>query len=278
MPEERTPGVAPAASPAAPGTPPTPAQPSPGPVPYDRFSEVVKERNAVQQEKARLEGQLQQAQQIVQQAQGIIQQQQNRPAPPPQAPPAPNNDPWEETLQRQLGSDEAGLEARKVLDNHAEWVARKKGYVTKEEVIQLATQIAQQGNNKITTAFQITNEFQGMVARGVVTPEEAQSLQGQLNGVLAQNPELATQPHNVSYLADSLFARAVKEGRIRPYSQPPPINPLQVSGPSSAPDPNAPLPPINPSTLGFRTLKNMSAEKLQALTDRSMRSHLGATT
>lgn len=280
MPDERTPGAPPAAPPAAPVASPTATPPAapPGPVPYDRFSQVVQERNAIQQEKARLEGQLQQAQQIVQTAQGIINQQQQRPAPAaPPATPAPNDDPWEETLQRQLGTDEAGLEARKVLDNHAEYVARKKGYITKEEAIQIAQQIAQQGNNKITTAFQITNEFQGMVARGVVTPEEAQGLQRELNGVLAQNPELSTQPHNVSYLSDSIFARAVKDGRIRPYSQPAPVNPMQFSGPASAPDPNAPLPPINPSTLGFKTLKAMSAEKLQKLTDRSMRAHQGAT-
>lgn len=279
MPDERTSGV-PAAPPAAPAAPPTPAQPPPGPVPYDRFSEVVNQRNTVQQEKARLEGQLQQYQQVVQQAQTIIAQQQQRPAAPAQpAPPASEaTDPWEHILDEGLGTDEQGKEARRLMDIHAEQIFRKKGFVTKEEALQIAQQVAEQGNNKIATAFQVTNSFQSMVQRGVVTTEEAQALQGQLNQVLARQPELATQPHNVMYLAKGLFADAVNEGRIRPYSQPPPVNPLQAAGGGSAPQPGDTLAPLDTTALkGFRTLRDKSPDVIKRLTERSSRAHRGAT-
>ncbi len=278
------PGVQTAASPGAASgagtSSPQGTAPSPGPIPYDRFKEKVDESNSLKAEKARLESQLQQ---VAQQAQGYQQQameyaramaQQSQAQQPPQ--PAPI-DPYEENLQRQLGNDDAGREARKVLDAHAEYVARKNGYVTQDQVVAIAQQIAAQGQNKIQTAFQVTNEFQEMVSRGVVTPEQARGLQGQLNTLLAQNPQLANEPHNVSYLADSLFARAVKAGQIRPYSQPPPQNPMQPSGNGYTPAPTDPLAPINASALGFRTIKNLSPEKLRALTDTSVRAHNGAT-
>ena len=232
-------------------------------------------RNTVQQEKARLEGQLQQAHAIVQQAQGIIAQQQ----PAPSAPPASEaTDPWDQILDESLGTDEQGKEARRIMDIHAEQTFRKKGFVTREEAIQIARTIAEQGNNKIATAFQVTNSFQSMVQRGVVSAQEAQGLQGQLNQLLERSPELANQPHNVMYLAKGLFADAVNEGRIRPYSQPPPVNPLQGSGSIATPAPGDPLPPLDISALkGFRTLRNLAPDVIKRVTERSIRSHQGAT-
>lgn len=278
MPDERTPGATPAASPAAPAASPTATPPAPGPVPYERFKEKVDEANTFKQEKARLEGQLQQAQQVVQQAQQIIQQQQQRPAPPASAPAAPvGDDPWESILTEGLGNDDAGKEARRLMDIHAEQMARKKGFITKDEAIHIARQIAEQGNNKIATAFQVTNNFQAWVQKGVITAEEAQGLQGELNQHLARNPDLSSQPHNVMYLAKGLLADAVTEGRVRPYSQPAPTNPLQPSGAPSAPAPGEALPPIDPQSLGFRTLRSLSADKIKALTAKSNRAHQGAT-
>jgi len=279
-----------ATSGAAPGqTTPTSQSPagkaSPGPIPYDRFKEVNDSKNALQEEVGRLRGQLGQMQhqqaQIISQAQQAVQmaQQANQPRPPQVANPA--IDPEEIALNKLLGEDDAGKEARRVLDVYSAYQAKKNGFVSRADMESLLREVQAQTEARImgtlNTTFNVTNRFQRMVTTGMISPEQAHQLQGHLNQIIAQNPQIKTQPHNVDYLASHLLTTAIEAGHIRPYSTPAKVNPLQPSGGGYTPDMPDPTAPINTDVIKFPSLRNKGVDRLRELTERSINAHKGAT-
>jgi hypothetical protein len=258
-------------------------------VPYDRFQEVntkAKETAAqLEQLKAqteRLEKERNQAVEAAKllwarsQGQQQVVQQMAPAQPPPQPTSTLPDDPNWAVLRSQLGPGEEGDKALAVLNQHAEWYARKMGYVSQDEVRQIVNEALAGHSGQINTTFAVTNRFQRWVDQGMLDQDQAMKMNQQLASVLKEYPEVAKDPTRVDYIMSQMFVKAIEEGSVRPTFQPRSRNPLVVGGgPSGTTTEPEPMPDITSSP--FTRIRSIDKDRVRELVERSIHAHNGAT-
>ena len=258
--------------------PPVPEGPEKenGSVPYDRFKQVIDQKNSATQL----------AQAAQQQAQAYQQEvlawrqwaAQRQPEKQTGNQPQQEGDPVLRALRADLGGDEAADKAIEVMEQYSDYAAKKKGFVRAEDVQGMINQALARSEGKTTSAFAVSNRFQQWVNNGMISVQDAQGLQQGLGQYLQQYPQVAEDPNALNHVVSHMAMTAMEQGKIKPFQASPRAeNPLsRVSGNGQHDQPMSP-PAFDAGALPFSRLKKLTPERIRQLTDHSQRNHQGAT-
>jgi len=259
------------------GTPPSEASSQAQSIPYDRFKEVNDKAKTYEQQLKQFRDRDQQWQArstaLERQLQYAMQQQYDRQRPQESGP--PKSDPVEQLIRENLGNDEAGNKAYDTLERHFEHKFSKvrDGLATKQEIQQAKAEIEQSIKAELNATFQTSNRFTEWVQKGMITPQQSQSLQAKLNDDFQRYPDLVKRPRDVKARVAELLVEAMESDEIKPFSSPRPRNPVSVNGAGA---PNNEPPKIDPSKSMFNRLRSMKSEDAERLQRISLARHHGA--
>ena len=180
----------------------------------------------------------------------------------------------EEYLNKMLGTDEEGKKAREILDTYHEMRSSESDAVGREEV----QNIVQQAVNDVrgeqqANAIQV-GRIQKWQHEGLVSPEQASAMRSQIQAYVNQYPEVSRNGQQMNDLCSRLLANAVENGDIK-LEKTSRANPLQPSGAGGIPAAEKPDPYVKPTGAALDRVKSLSPERIQQLTERSVRNHAG---
>ena len=242
---------------------------APGPVNYERFKEVIDQKNQAAAEAQRAAQENRQLQAQLQQAASMIQNMQKPPAP-------PSVDPTEELARSKFNPDEVGQQTYEAVKAAADVVVARRLAELEPKLQEIAQREAQGVSAKIQTGFTVTNQVNQLASENNYTPEDVKKLQGRMQQMLQQpgwQQAAESNPANAMLILKSAHSDLVTEGELKPHRQPraASVSPLQPGGNGQPPqEPKQYDPATNPLP-GVRT--NISKDRAQVLYDQSVARH-----
>lgn len=242
----------------------------PAAVPYDRFSQVNRERRALKDQLAERDRQILTLAHGYQNLQQQITQMQAKPT----EAPTPAADPEEQLIRTQLGTDEAGQKAYDTLERFFQMKFDKtRGSNTSRQDLEGIKTYVDQRLGGLESATHAVNLLQSMVSGGTLTNKEAQEFSGQIAQVVQQQPQWAHSRQNMELLVNTLMGQAYRSGKLK--ARPGTSSPTQPGQAGGRSRPEG-LDQTRQIASRFASLRSLGDKRLKVLQDRTATPDRGA--
>lgn len=240
----------------------------PGPIPYDRFKEINDAKNAEAEARAAAEARANQLQGQLQQASQMIEAARQQPVA------QPKEDPNLALARSKFGQDEVGQQTFDAVRTVAEAILASRGEtLTEAKVAEIAQQAAGGVRQELNSGMAMTNEINSLTAQNNLTQKEAQIFQRTL-GSMMQDPQFAASaknPQNVPWIVKGALMDLARDGKVKlgrqPRSQPSVLQPGGNGLPPNVPE------VVKASDIPIPDVAEFSEERLAELYAMSQANH-----